>query len=111
MDISFLIRILIELSVVLIGGLMAYIAAWQLRQDKSIKDIHDDLVEMKACVQDHDRIITRNIPDAWESADKARDMTIESLTRLCLHVLGSTPPKGSPPPPPPPHKKKHPPNA
>lgn len=106
MDTAFLVRILIEVSVVLIGGLMAYIAAWQLRQDKSIGEIRSDLVEIKACVQDHDRIMTRNIPDAWESADKARDMTIESLTRLCLHVLGSVPTKG-----PPPHKKKHPPNA
>lgn len=106
-DLYFWLRVLIEISVVLVGGLLAYIATWQLRQDQSIREIREDLIKLKEVIQDHDRIITRNIPDAWTSADKARDALTESLTRLCLHVLGSAPkvppkvvPQG-------PHKKKH----
>ena len=104
MDWEYWVRILIEVTVVLVGGLVAYVAAWQLRQDQSIKRLREDLVKLNECVRDHERIMTRNIPDAWESADKARDMTIQSLTNLCLHVLGRAPQIPQHP-----KKKKHPP--
>jgi len=114
MDMDLVLRILIESVIVLLGGMVAYVATWQLRQDESIRKIREEVKVLNDTVQhiEHyvNHIVERNIPDAWESADQARNTLIENLTRLCLRTCEPRAIPGSPAPPgpPKPKHKKHP---
>lgn len=108
MDTMFIIRILAELVVVLIAGILAYMAAWQLRQDSSIRELREETKTLSKSVHYVEHLAEHNIPDAWENADKARDTLIENLTRLCLRTCEPKAQSPQKPPGPGPKHKKHP---
>lgn len=80
------IRILLELSIVFVGGLVAFLIGWLIRHDREIAKLREDNAKFKE-EADHLRFIAdRNIPDAWKESDKAKDTLIASLTKLCTDV-------------------------
>jgi gas vesicle protein len=85
-DVAVAIRVLMELSVLLIGGIIAFLVAWQLRQDKKIEEMRTLLIEIQETAKAIKGLAEHNIPDAWKESDKAKDMLIENLTKLCIDV-------------------------
>jgi hypothetical protein len=80
------IRILLELSVLLVGGIVAFIIAWELRQDRKIDKLELEQREVRELIKFVKEMSEHNFPDAWKEADKSKDLLIENLTRLCTDI-------------------------
>jgi len=75
---------LLGLCMLLIVGIVGFFVAWNRRQDAAIARVNKVVTEYREAATYLRRLGEHNIPDAWKEADKAKDLLVQTLTKMVM---------------------------